>query len=76
MRVADLLVGNGIRCASTFERYRVGDMHSLHRGPFSFPQNHDNLATGDVRLCLHFSAGASFCQATPDSLCSVRPPTS
>ncbi len=76
MRVADLLVGIGIRRASTFERYRVVDMYGLYRCPFSLPTNCYQLAKGDVRFCLHLSAGASLCQATPDSLRSVCPPAS
>jgi hypothetical protein len=36
MRVADLLVSDGIRHASTFEPHRVVDLHRLHRRPFSF----------------------------------------
>jgi len=33
--LADILVGNSIRYASTFECGRVGKMHGLHRCPFS-----------------------------------------
>ena len=76
MPVADLLVSNSICCASTFERYRVGNVYGLYRRPFSFPQAHYHFAKGDVRFRIHLSAGASFCQATPDSLCSVCSPTS
>jgi len=76
MRVADLLVGISIRRASTFERYRVVDVYRLYRCPFGFTTNCYHLAKGDVRFCLHLSAGASFCQATPNSLCSVRPSAS
>jgi len=76
MRVADLLVSNGIRCASTFDRYRVGDVHAVHRSAFSFPQNHNNLAKGDVPSCRHLSGGAGLCPATPHGFCPVCPPAS
>jgi hypothetical protein len=77
MRVADLLVSSGIRYASTFERHRVGELHGLHRSPFSFPQDHYHLAKGVVCYCLHLSAAADFRQtATTDSLCAVCPPIS
>ena len=76
MRIADLLVGVSIRRASTFERYRVVDVHGLYRRPFSFSANRHHLAERDVRFGLHLSAGASFCQAKPDGLCSVCPPPS
>jgi hypothetical protein len=76
MRAADLLVGISIRRASTFERYRVVDLYRLYRSAFSFSANRDDLAAGDVRFSLHLSAGASFCQATPDGFCSVCSPPS
>jgi hypothetical protein len=76
MRVADLLVGISIRHASTFERYRVVNVYRLYRRPFSFSASRYRLAQRDVRFCLHLSAGASFCQATPDDLRSVCPPPS
>ena len=76
MCVADLLVSNRIRRASTFERYRVEHLHLLYRRPFSFSQDYYHLAKGDVRFCFHLSAGASVCQAAPDGICSVCPPPS
>ena len=76
VRVVDLLVSNGIRFASTFDRYRVVDVYGLYSRAFSFSANGYHLAEGDVRFCLHLSGGASVCQATPDRLRSVCPPTS
>ena len=76
MLVADLLVGTSIRRASTFERGRVVNVYCLYRCPFGFSANCYHLAKGDVRFCLQLSAGASFCQATSDGLCSVRTSTS
>jgi hypothetical protein len=76
MPAADYLVSNSIRHSSALGRYRVVDLYCLYRRPFGFPSNHYHLAKGDVCFCLHLSAGAGFCQATPDSLCSVCPPTS
>ena len=37
MRVADLLVSDSIRLASTFERYRAGNLHRLYCRPLSIP---------------------------------------
>jgi hypothetical protein len=48
--IADILVSNIIRCAPTFECYRVGKVHRLYRCPFSFPQNYNHLAEGVVRF--------------------------
>jgi hypothetical protein len=76
MRVADFLVSNRIRRASAFECDRVGNVHGMYRRPFSLAQNRHHLANGDVRFCIHLSAGAGFCQATPDGLYSVCPPPS
>jgi len=76
MRVADFLVSNRIRRTSAFECDRVGNLHRLYRRPFCFPPNPYHLAKGDVRFGIYLSAGASFCQATPDSVCSVCPPPS
>jgi hypothetical protein len=76
MRIADLLVGISIRRASTFDRYRVVNVHGLYCRPFSCSANRYHLAERDVRFGLHLSAGASFCQAKPDGLCSVCPPPS
>ena len=76
MRVDDLLVSNSIRRASTFNRDRVGKLHSLYRRPFSFPQSPHQLAKGDVHFRGHLSAGTGFCETTVDRLCSVCPPAS
>jgi hypothetical protein len=76
MCVADSLVGNGIRRASPFERCRVGNVRRLYRRPFSFSASRHKLVKGDIRFCIHLSTGAGFRQETPDSLCSVCPPTS
>jgi len=76
MRVADLLVSDCIRHASTFEPHRVVDVYRLYRRPFSFSANRYRLTNGDARFGLYLSAGAGLCQATPDSLCSVCPPAS
>jgi hypothetical protein len=76
MRVADHLVGNSVRCASTFERYRVGNVHFLHRRPFSFPQNPNHIAKGAVRFCIHLFARADLGEATPDSVRPVCSPAS
>ena len=76
MRVADFLVSNSIRHASTFEPYRVVDVYRLYRRPFSFAANCYRLTKSDVRFGLDLSAGTGFCQAKPDSLCSVCPPAS
>jgi hypothetical protein len=76
MRVADLLVSIGIRHASTFESDRVFDLYSLYRRPFSFTADHYRIANGDVRFGFYLSAGARFCEAAPDSFCSVCPPAS
>ena len=48
--IADILVSNIIRCASAFERYRVGKVHRLSRRPVSFSQNHNHPAEGVVRF--------------------------
>ncbi len=56
MCVADLLVSNSIRSAPTFEHYRLGNVHRLYRGPFSFSQNHNYLAKGAIRFGIHLSA--------------------
>ena len=74
--IADLLVSNSIRRASTFERDRVRNMHDVYRRAFSFPASRYKLAKCHIRFCLHLSAGAGFRQETPDSLCSVCPPAS
>lgn len=76
MRFADLLVGIGIRRASTFERYRVVEVYRLHRGPLNFPQDRHHFTQSDVRHSLHVSTGANFCQATSDDICSMCPPAS
>ena len=57
MPVADHLVSSRIRCASAFERYRLGKVHGLYRRPFGFPQNHHHhLAKGDVRFRIRLSS--------------------
>jgi hypothetical protein len=76
MRVADVLVGLSIRCASTFERYRVVDVYRLYRRPFSFPQSHYHPAKGDVRFCIHLSAEAGFFQAVSDRVRALCSPAS
>jgi hypothetical protein len=76
VRVADRVVSNNIRHASTFERNRIVILYGLYCGPFSFPQNHQHVAKGDVRYCLHPSDGASFGKAMPGRLGAIRPPTS
>ena len=76
MRIADLVVSNGIRHASAFERNRIVILHGLYRGPFSFPQNRHHFAQSDVRYHRHVSTGANFCQAISDNICSVCPPAS
>ena len=74
--VADFLVGNGIRRASTFDRYRVDDLHGLYRSPLSFPQSHDQIATGHVRFRGRRPAGAGSGKAMPARLGAVCSPTS
>jgi len=76
MCVADLLVSNSIRRAPAFERYRLGNVHRLYRRPFSFPQNHNYIAKGAVRFCIHLSPRAALGEAMPDSVRPVRSPTS
>ncbi len=76
MRVADHLVSNSIRLASTFERYRISNVHRLYRRPFSFPKNPNPVAKGAVRFCIHLSARADLGQATPDSVRPLRSPAS
>jgi hypothetical protein len=76
MRVADHLVSSSICCASAFERNRILILYGLYRGPFSFPQNHYQIATGDVRFRVSGSAGAGFGKAMPGRLGAVCPPTS
>ena len=76
VRAADLLVGDCICHASTFERYRGGNVQRLYRRPFSFPASRHKFAKGDIRFCIHLSASAGFREETPDGLCSVCPPTS
>jgi len=49
MRVADLLVSNSIRRASTFERYRVGNVFGRRRRSFNFPQDGCHPTEGRVR---------------------------
>jgi hypothetical protein len=56
MRVADPVVSSSIRCASTFERHRSGNLHRLYCGPFGFAQHHNQLAKGDVRSDIYLSA--------------------
>ena len=68
MRVADHLVSSRICCASAFERYRIGNMHGLHRRPFGFPQDHKPLAKGDVCFGIRLPAGTCSYQAAPDTL--------
>jgi len=76
MRVADLVVSNNIRHASAFERNRIVILYGLYRSPFSFPQSHDQIATGHVRFRDHRSAGAGSGKAMPGRLGAVCPPTS
>lgn len=76
MHVADSLVSDSICCASTFERYRIGNLYGLCRRPFRFPQSSYRFAKGDVCCCIYLSARALICQATPDIFRSVCPPAS
>jgi hypothetical protein len=76
MLIADIVVSVSVCCASPFECDGGGKVYSLCSRPFSFPQSHFQLAVRDVRFRIYLSAGASFCQATPDSFRSVCPPAS
>jgi len=51
-------------------------LYGLYRGPFSFPQSHYQIATGDVRFGVPGSAGAGSGKAMPGRLGAVCPPTS
>ena len=76
MPAADRLVNSRICYASAFERYRVGDVHSLYRRPFEYPQSDRNPAKGAVRSGMHLSTEAGFRQAASYSLCTLRSSTS
>ena len=76
MLVADILVSNSIRHASTLGSYRVGDVHGLYRRPFSLPQNRDRFAKGAVRFSSYLCARADLGQAAPDSVCPICSPAS
>jgi hypothetical protein len=76
LRVADILVGNGIGCASTFERDRVGKVFCLCRRPISVSQGPGDTDAYHIRCRRHLSAAVGFRQTTPDRLRPVRPSAS
>lgn len=53
--LADILVGNSSRCASTFERGRVGKMFGLCRCPFCISQGPVYTNACDIRCRIHLS---------------------
>jgi hypothetical protein len=59
MSVADFVVSDSIRRASTFERYRGGKVYDLHRRPFRFSQGYFRSAKGEVRCGINLSGGPS-----------------
>ena len=72
--VADLLVGNDIRRASTFERGRVRNVH-VCIAAHSASASRYKLAKCHIRFCLHLSAEpvSAKKRLTVFVLC-VRPP--
>lgn len=76
MRLADILVGNGIGGASTFKCDRVGKVFGLCRRAISGTQDPLHTDACHIRSRRHFSAAVGIRQATPDSLCPVCAPAS
>ena len=74
--LADILVGNSIRCASTLECGRVGKVPGLCRRLFSISQGPVHNNAYYIRCRIHLSTAAGFRQATPDNLRPVCPPAS
>jgi hypothetical protein len=74
--LADILVGNSIRCASTFQRGRVGKMPGLCRRLFSISQGPVHNNAYYIRCRIYLSAANGFRQAMPDSLRPVCPSAS
>ncbi len=58
--VADALVSNLIRSASTFERDRVGKLHRLHRRSFNFSQSFLYPAQYQFRSSIYLPCSAYF----------------
>jgi hypothetical protein len=74
--LADILVGNRSRCASTFERGRVGKVFGLCRRPISLSQGAVHTDACHVRYHRDLSAAVGSRQATPDSLRLMCPSAS
>jgi hypothetical protein len=73
---ADVLVGNGIRYASTFGCDRSGQVYGLCRRPFRVSQNPVHRCACHVRGRRHVSRRASFCPTAPRSFRPHRSPSS
>jgi len=68
LHVADLLVGDCGRCASTFEYDRGGNLFDLRCRSFRFPKNQCQSAQGNLHCRIHDQGTTSLCQAAPDNL--------
>jgi hypothetical protein len=74
--IADILVRNRSRCASTFECDRGGKVYRLRCCPFSFPQSDMRNGACDVRRRIHLSGAAGLRQTVPRCIRPQRPTTS